>query len=211
MGYKGRIVTISIVIFYSIFQVVVLNEVLIKQLLDMFFSILLALFFGYHYDKTKFLAERDLLTKLYTRRYGITYFNKLEDKITKEDCSIAIFFLDINNFKKINDNYGHNVGDAVLKKIANILLEHKRKNDIVIRWGGDEFVIISRDFCQNDASRFIKRITEIHIEELKDFEDVNLGISIGYAIFPADGKNLDGLLKVADSRMYQAKIKQRKG
>jgi diguanylate cyclase (GGDEF)-like protein len=156
----------------------------------------------------KFFAEKEYLTNIYNRRFGQKIFPKLKAKMNKDKSSFGVFVVDINNFKKLNDIYGHEIGDNVLKNIAKLLLRNTRKNDVVIRWGGDEFVILAPTFNNKDADILITRIEESLKDKIKKYEDVKLGLSIGYSIYPVNGEDLDDMLRVADAYMYKVKIKK---
>ncbi|KAF2956210.1 sensor domain-containing diguanylate cyclase [Marinitoga sp. 38H-ov] len=157
-------------------------------------------------DKLRQAAEYDYLTKIYNRQ---SFMYKIKDiiKISKRNYQkIAFIFLDINKFKSINDSYGHNIGDEVLKfftkKISSIL----RESDIFARLGGDEFIIALANSDLQGAQKVIDKINKL-FEDKFEYENISLKISssFGIAIFPEDGKDIDILLEVADKRMYEYK------
>ena len=116
-------------------------------------------------------------------------------------------FLDVDDFKKINDNYGHKYGDKVLKIIAKRFQAVVRKADTVARIGGDEFLVI---LSAVRATNIVERIAAKLIEETSlvvsiGSYDFNVGLSIGIALYPANGSDADELIQVADKAMYQAK------
>ena len=98
---------------------------------------------GKQYDMVKYLSEIDPLTKIYNRRYLFHAFPKLSVLIDRKDKKLILFFIDINHFKMINDHYGHETGDEVLKCLSNLLVRTTSKKDIVARLAGDEFIIIN--------------------------------------------------------------------
>ena len=156
-------------------------------------------------QQTQFEAERDPLTGLYNRRAGN---RKIELAIqhAKETSSCCAFILvDLDEFKPINDVYGHEAGDIVLKTVAQRLNRHLRQNDIVIRWGGDEFLIIVEQANQ------IARIAEKLLSALQGEIDLGenrqgvIGASIGASLFPDHGESIDDLIQKADIAMYQVK------
>lgn len=125
---------------------------------------------------------------------------------------LAVLFIDIDDFKSINDSYGHGVGDDVLLTVANRLRSFVRAEDMVSRWGGDEYVCLLLEVRQEAevtrlAEKMIGRIAEA-------FESsgtvLSIGCSIGIAVYPADGETADILLKNADTAMYRAKGAERK-
>lgn len=153
--------------------------------------------------KLEQLSLTDALTKLYNRRA----LNKiLEDEYNKFErynipCSIVI--LDIDNFKKVNDSYGHDVGDTVLKDFSRILNHNIRKTDTVGRWGGEEFLII----CPNTNKENVKILANSLRKKIEDFPFTLVGgktASFGVAQFHKD-KTLDEILIQADEALYEAK------
>ena len=112
---------------------------------------------GLQFDKARFLSERDLLTGMYNRRFVTNTFKQLASLVDRTNSQLFVLLIDCDNFKSINDCYGHNKGDQVLKKIGETLIETTRKSDIVARWGGDEFLIMGhyKDHCRftNHASK----------------------------------------------------------
>lgn len=123
------------------------------------------------------------------------------------DQLCALLFMDLDDFKTVNDQHGHKAGDAVLMAVANRALAAVRQNDTVARWGGDEFIIllenISRDMLETIAYRLRSSIQEpIPVEG----RSLQVGVSIGVAIYPDAGTNLDELLHAADGQMYGDKI-----
>ncbi len=141
----------------------------------------------------------DSLTGVYNRRYYDEHFQNAENVQ-------AIGMIDIDNFKYINDNYGHDVGDTVLRSVAQAILSYVYKTDAVIRYGGDEFLII---FYNIPADTFQKKLEEIRqyldILAIDEYPEIHISASIGGAYGIEKTKEL---FKVADSMMYQAKIRK---
>jgi diguanylate cyclase (GGDEF)-like protein len=120
---------------------------------------------------------------------------------------LAILFIDIDNFKSVNDAYGHGLGDKVLLMMANRLQSFLRDQDTVSRWGGDEFVCLLLEVKQEaDVTRLAEKMVK-RIAEACEFDGIVLSIraSIGIAIYPADGETADTLFKNADTAMFKAK------
>ncbi len=120
---------------------------------------------------------------------------------------LAVLFVDIDRFKTINDSYGHDLGDQVLLMVAERLKSFVRGEDIVSRWGGDEFVCLLFEVKQEaDVTRVAEKMIG-RIAEAFEFNGSVLSIaaSIGIAIYPADGDTADALFKNADTAMYGAK------
>ena len=146
-------------------------------------------------------AETDTLTKLYNRRYFYKYMSKIKD--AKEP--VSIFYLDLDNFKKINDTYGHEVGDELLCRVARILEDIFREG-VCVRFGGDEFVCAIEGKATNAelkayAEEFLLELTRL-VEDYQDFAGISASIGIAYTEAVDD---VDILLKKSDVAMYEAK------
>lgn len=176
---------------------------------DFVFIPLLSPFFwwlGFQYDKAKFLAEKDFLTEVYNRRFVYEFFPKLLAKVDKNKEKLSVFVLDIDDFKEINDTRGHEVGDSVIQSISNIILKNTRKGDLLARWGGDEFLLITIYTDNMCPSLLIERI-ETHLRNVSTNLGANISVSIGHSTYPSESnpRNLDGLIKRADHNMYEMK------
>jgi putative two-component system response regulator len=150
------------------------------------------------------LAARDTLTNLYNRT---TAQKQIEHYLTKSvGPRVAAFvFLDVDNFKRLNDSNGHSFGDKVLSNFAEIIGNNIRSNDVAARVGGDEFIVFLKDLS-NDV------MVQKHIKRLYDAfkvmgEDQDCSISMGIALYPKDGTDYKTLTECADQALYQAKHK----
>lgn len=157
--------------------------------------------------KVYYSANHDPLTNLPNR----TYFNKELEAILKEadaeNYQVALYFIDIDKFKEVNDTYGHNVGDKMLINVSKRLLNNIRENDVIARIGGDEFVLIAKNIKNEDnviqlAANLKKKIKEPMEVENQIF---HVGLSIGVAIYPQHGSSSEELVKNADIAMYEVK------
>jgi diguanylate cyclase (GGDEF)-like protein len=124
----------------------------------------------------------------------------------QKDWPIALIYLDLNAFKPINDNYGHEAGDLVLNHVARCLQTSVRSKDVVVRLGGDEFVLLLFRANRSAADIVSDRI-QSHLQKPVEFQSDFLQVqaSIGIACFPQDGQTLRDLLHHADQEMYQYK------
>jgi diguanylate cyclase (GGDEF)-like protein len=158
------------------------------------------------------LALHDSLTALPNRALCEQDLDHGLTQARRRGWGLAVLFIDIDDFKRINDSYGHDLGDKVLVMVANRLRSFFRGEDTVSRWGGDEFVCLLLEVRQEAdvlllAEEMLSRITEA-------FEVggtvVSIECSIGIAVYPADGDTADILLKNADTAMYRAKGAEKK-
>lgn len=152
----------------------------------------------------QYLADRDPLTGLLNRR---SFTDALEAEITAVGSNeLRLLYIDLDNFKLINDLNGHQEGDKALVEIANILTKNTRAGDLVARLGGDEFVVVltgsSAVDQQNWCDRLVTRL--LAVSDASD-QSSKVSCSIGVACYPADGTTAEGLLAAADEAMYEAK------
>ena len=156
--------------------------------------------------KIRHFVYYDPLTELPNRKMMLENLNML---LEIKNNSFAILFIDLDGFKSINDNYGHQVGDKVLKNVAHTLQGIISNNDIISRIGGDEFVIIPTNI---KSITYVQEISERIQKALKtpfiyNEEALSVGASIGISIFPEHGKDADTLIRKADVAMYEVKKK----
>jgi len=155
----------------------------------------------------KNLSEIDTLTKLYNRRKLNTDFNKEIKKVTRFNRKMALYFLDLDGFKGVNDKFGHEIGDKLLQCVANNVLTLLREHEYLYRIGGDEFCILVPEFHEREdlevlAKRVLETISNI---TLIDRFKIDIGCSIGISIFPDNGESLTSLISEADKAMYLIK------
>ncbi|MDK8641937.1 sensor domain-containing diguanylate cyclase [Niallia taxi] len=150
-------------------------------------------------------AHYDPLTNLPNRRFLINKLSKLIENQTKH--KVAVLFMDLDNFKEINDNLGHEIGDKLLKMTADRLKSGVNEADFVCRYGGDEFILMLENIQSNvEVEERAERIIETFQEPFQ-FDGISWKISgsIGISIFPDDGADLAALIQKADNAMYQIK------
>ncbi|MBR8832125.1 MAG: hypothetical protein N5P05_004478 (plasmid) [Chroococcopsis gigantea SAG 12.99] len=154
-------------------------------------------------------VDRDHLTNLFNRRYlDRTLLEKI-NSAGETDSPFSIIMVDIDNFKNINDTYGHHNGDRILKKIALCLQKNSRCYDIICRYGGDEFIIIFPDTpladAEHRAEQFSRRVRDLKIYHHENDPNSVVTISIGVACFPVHGTTPNGLIAEADRALLSAK------
>ena len=156
------------------------------------------------------LAITDSITKLYVHRYFQLRLDEEVARSRRYNSTISLLMCDIDHFKSINDNYGHQQGDLILKEISKILRKNVRTTDIAARYGGEEFAIILPETTQADAKIVAERIRR----DVSQYEFASIipgqpplkcSISIGVAGFPLNADNKDQLIQKADSSLYRAK------
>lgn len=150
-------------------------------------------------------ANLDPLTHI-LNRFG--FYETFQDTISKqplEEKINAVVMGDLDGLKAINDRYGHNQGDKAIKSAVKGILGSLRNNDIVARWGGDEFIIVLIDvFSMNHVNKLLKRIS-VNVETKSKEDGFPIKISLGAALWSEDGESLEELIDVADKRMYKQK------
>lgn len=158
------------------------------------------------YESKMILNEKlihDKLSNAYNREYFEVNYQKLINKTQEDKLKFAICVVDIDFFKKVNDTYGHNIGDSVLKNLVQLIFHSSRKEDILIRWGGEEFLLLLKIDNMESLSTALEHIRK-SIEE-NDFEFVgSLTCSFGATIYKKD-ENIDLTINRADEALYEAK------
>jgi diguanylate cyclase (GGDEF)-like protein len=149
--------------------------------------------------ETNYKATHDLLTNLYNRE---AFIKKVKELLSDEETKFCLAFVDLDNFKYVNDTFGHKSGDEILIATSNIMKNNLKGKDLVSRFGGDEFVILIQNCDENCAVRVLNTILK-KIETT--FRRFDVTASIGGVVFPKEGQTYEELLKKADKKMYQAK------
>ncbi len=142
----------------------------------------------------------DPLTGIYNRRYLV---HQLETVQNSSNQIFTLLMMDLNNFKRINDTYGHVVGDDVLREFGKILNEACRLGDIPTRYGGDEFIIVLMNTKGLDAEIVQKRIEILFLPMMEKYKDI--GLSVGYGVAESTGLTIEEIMQVADDHLYKNK------
>ncbi|MET0029355.1 MAG: PAS domain S-box protein [Candidatus Thiodiazotropha sp.] len=158
-------------------------------------------------EKLDYLAHHDPLTNLPNRLFLNERLEHAIQQAKRTQSMLALIYLDLDNFKHINDSMGHPVGDEVLREVASYLLYTVREGDTVVRLGGDEFVLLLEDIrdptnAASVAAKLLRAFTESIITEQRE---IHISASIGICLYPRDGDNSETLLRNADAAMYRAK------
>ncbi|OQB14392.1 MAG: putative diguanylate cyclase YegE [Firmicutes bacterium ADurb.Bin193] len=156
---------------------------------------------------TEKLAKYDTLTGLLNRFYFEVEYNEMLKTIKEEADKVAVMFVDLDCFKQVNDNYGHTVGDALLQQAAARMKNNATKPDLIMRMGGDEFVVACKDNVYGKTFEGIANSMLIALGKPYYIDDVvmNISASIGISIYPDDSKQLPELINKADKAMYASK------
>ena len=216
MKNQFHIVTISFVLI--IFNVTLSNIIGISNFYANLFILTIS-FFGLLYTINETKKNNVLINKLSNEAMhdGMTgllnhkFFEKrLKEEIERSERyeqNFSLLFLDLDKFKRINDTYGHQFGDYVLKQTSKIIQKSVRNIDVVSRYGGEEFSVILVNANRLDAQKTAERIRkEIELNEFIDGSiKEKLTISIGIGIYPADANNFNGIISFSDRKMYKAK------
>ena len=154
-------------------------------------------------------ALRDGLTGLYNRRFLDEHLKKLIPQAKRENINIGMLMLDMDHFKAVNDEYGHDIGDKVLKEFARVVLENVRDSDIVVRYGGEEFVVLlvgvkDEPDTLSVANKIREKVAENEVDVYAG-STMRKTISIGASMFPQDSTSFTTIMKYADVALYEAK------
>ena len=158
-------------------------------------------------EKLRYNAVTDHLTELPNRFLFFDRLNMALAQAQRDFQKLAIIMLDLDEFKKVNDTHGHNIGDQLLKAVAGRLVNMFRKGDTVARWGGDEFILLLPEIRQAEVAKNVAERILHSFNKPFEFDGLKISItaSIGVALYSDDGPDADTLIKNADIAMYHAK------
>ncbi|MBK3331586.1 diguanylate cyclase [Persephonella atlantica] len=158
-------------------------------------------------EKLKKQSLVDQLTGLYNRRFLEEIIPKLSQQVIRRNSNIGILMIDIDFFKQINDKYGHDVGDIVLKKVADVIRNTVREADIVIRYGGEEFMVLLIDVQEGKSEEIAEKIRKRVENTVINTDGISLKktVSIGVSEFPKDSDRFWQCIKFSDVALYKAK------
>lgn len=159
---------------------------------------------GRQYDRLKRRADRDVLTGLWNRSFAHRCVVGLLKQASARRKRLAVMLIDLNDFKLINDEFGHAEGDKAISMAAAALEASAKRGEIVCRWGGDEFLLLC-PYADRQEAEALKRAIDERMEHLSLHSGYRMSASCGYAFFPEDGKTLAELSLAADRRLYDCK------
>jgi diguanylate cyclase (GGDEF)-like protein len=151
---------------------------------------------------------RDALTGLYNRRFLEESLNREMARCKRNGTVFGVLMMDLDHFKRINDTFGHDAGDSVLRSIAQALQENSRESDIACRFGGEEFIIVLPDTGREGAAIRAERILAVVRGLHVTHNDKPLGsitVSLGLAMYPQNGETVKAIVQSADKALYAAK------
>lgn len=209
MKYTGRLVSVVIVIMFNImrfyyYHIYFGNSFKVNFFVLTLIFLAVAWIGGKQYDRAKYYAEKDPLTDAYNRRIVNELFEKQKAAAKRRNEKIGIALIDLDDFKEVNDQYGHQTGDDLLRAVANAMKLDGKAKDTVVRWGGDEFVHIipniGDEFQSNYIEQLKKDLSDLPMEAIS-----SIGASIGIAVYPDDAEQFMLLVQRADAMMYEMK------
>jgi diguanylate cyclase (GGDEF)-like protein len=159
------------------------------------------------FEEANHFSKCDSLTGLYNRGYFEDSLSGEISRARRYDTEFSILFLDLDDFKKVNDTMGHLAGDFVLKKVSNLIIKEKREEDVVARYGGEELVVILPETNKVNtiikSERIRKKIQDMPL--VFDGQKIQISVSGGIATFPQDATEANKLIRCADQALYRAK------
>lgn len=159
------------------------------------------------YQKVQGMSITDSLTQVYCRRYFLERFSEELKRSKKNKLSLSFLMIDIDDFKRFNDHYGHLVGDAILRQVSKTITLAVRQIDFIGRYGGEEFSVVFSEADREQANFAAQRIRQaIAAGAIKVYdEEIKVTVSIGVSTFPDNASNMQELIEMADQALYLAK------
>jgi|CZCB01.1.fsa_nt_gi diguanylate cyclase (GGDEF)-like protein len=196
----SSIAFILVALLIDLYLPVVILQIIIFFILSFYLTSLTKMF----HESYFVLANLDALTKIHNRRY----FNHSLNSLVEKQIPFSLILLDLDNFKHLNDTEGHDHGDFVLKIIAGIMKECTRATDIIARYGGDEFAIISPQTSKESSKKIAERIRNNVLVNPKFLPyNAKVSLSMGIAAYPDDGQTIEEIQQKVDEALYVAKAR----
>ncbi len=157
------------------------------------------------FEQIKDMANKDFLTGAYNRRYFFDAGNAIFLKARRKEQPLAVIMLDIDNFKNINDTYGHDVGDIAIKEIKRVLDENLRASDLFARFGGEEFCILLEDITRANTEKLFEKIRTKFEENVIDINGTRLSYTVSFGGAYGMASSLEEMVKLSDKALYESK------
>lgn len=157
------------------------------------------------FQQIKEMANRDFLTGSFNRRYFFEVANRIFLKSARAKKALVVAMIDIDDFKKINDSYGHDIGDIAIKEVKNVLDKLLRKSDLMARFGGEEFCMIFENISLESTKQLLEKIRKAFETNSIRTKTVELTYTVSIGAVYGLGSSLDTLIKLSDNAMYEAK------
>ena len=172
----------------------------------------IALYNAIRFEETQEDAFTDRLTGLANSRFLYIFFEQTLSEAKRYNEPLTVIEMDLDDFKSVNDRFGHHAGDRFLKEVGRILKAQMRDSDVLVRYAGDEFIAVLPKTTMERATQFSNRLQEVVESTAIDVgigKMLNMGLSLGLASFPTDGADLESLLMAADRNMYDQKSRRK--
>ncbi|MGH9462430.1 MAG: bifunctional diguanylate cyclase/phosphohydrolase [Vicinamibacteria bacterium] len=172
----------------------------------------IALYNAIRFEETQEDAFTDRLTGLANSRFLYIFFEQTLSEAKRYNEPLTVIEMDLDDFKSVNDRFGHHAGDRFLKEVGRILKAQMRDSDVLVRYAGDEFIAVLPKTTMERATQFSNRLQEVVETTAIDVgigKMLNVGISLGLASYPTDGSDLESLLMAADRNMYDQKSRRK--
>ncbi|HEX9723213.1 MAG TPA: GGDEF domain-containing protein, partial [Vicinamibacteria bacterium] len=172
----------------------------------------IALYNAIRFEETQEDAFTDRLTGLANSRFLYIFFEQTLSEAKRYNEPLTVIEMDLDDFKSVNDRFGHHAGDRFLKEVGRILKAQMRDSDVLVRYAGDEFIAVLPKTTMERATQFSNRLQEVVESTAIDVgigKMLNVGISLGLASYPTDGSDLESLLMAADRNMYDQKSRRK--
>ena len=153
------------------------------------------------------LAMLDSLTRIANRRAMVAHLESEFSRFTRTNIDFSVLLVDVDHFKTVNDRYGHETGDQILRDVARLMKHALRKQDVISRWGGEEFLVLLPGSTQVEAAEIGERLRLLvqHSKFIFNGHEVSITVSIGVGN-SASSKDVDHIYKCSDEALYKAKI-----
>ncbi|HXG63992.1 MAG TPA: diguanylate cyclase [Blastocatellia bacterium] len=165
------------------------------------------------FERTRESALTDNLTGLPNSRYMYSFFDQERSRAERHGYALVIMMMDLDGFKKVNDTYGHHIGDEILRHIAGVARAQLRGSDTLIRYAGDEFVAVLHRATPEfvlDLKKRLQSAIDNFAYEVRPGREARVGVSVGHATYGEDGHTIEELMEVADERMYEDKAARKR-